>query len=53
MVFQFICAGELQKDLDEWMDYYNNQRTHQGKICCGCTPMQTLIGAKKSGWKNL
>lgn len=22
---------ELQKDLDEWMDYYNNHRTHQGK----------------------
>lgn len=22
---------ELQKDLDEWLSYYNNQRTHQGK----------------------
>jgi transposase InsO family protein len=22
---------ELQKDLDEWMDYYNNERTHQDK----------------------
>lgn len=22
---------ELQKDLDEWMDYYNNHPTHQGK----------------------
>ncbi len=21
---------KLQKDLDEWMDYYNNHRTHQG-----------------------
>ncbi len=44
---------ELQKDLDEWMDYYNNQRTHQGKMCCGRTPMQTLLEVKKSGWKNL
>jgi transposase InsO family protein len=30
---------ELQKDLDEWIHYYNNERTHQGKICCGRTPM--------------
>lgn len=33
---------ELQKDLDEWMDYYNNHRTHQGKMCCGRTPIETL-----------
>jgi transposase InsO family protein len=33
----------LQKDLDEWLDYYNNQRNHQGKMCCGRTPMATLI----------
>lgn len=26
---------ELQKDLDEWLEYYNNDRTHQGKVCCG------------------
>lgn len=38
---------ELQYDLDEWMVYYNNVRTHQGKICCGRTPMQTLIDAKE------
>lgn len=31
---------ELQKDLDEWMDYYNNHRTHQGKMCCGRTPIE-------------
>ena len=24
---------ELQKDLDEWLSYYNNKRTHQGKMC--------------------
>ncbi|MFD1592678.1 IS481 family transposase, partial [Alteromonas oceani] len=28
----------LQKDLDDWLDYYNNERTHQGKMCCGRTP---------------
>ena len=44
----------LQKDLDEWMDYYNNERTHQGKMCCGRTPLVTLIDGK-SIWaeKNL
>ncbi|MFO3576066.1 IS481 family transposase, partial [Legionella pneumophila serogroup 1] len=26
----YESIDELQKDLDEWMDYYNNQRTHQG-----------------------
>src|SRR5690625_1988291 len=25
---------ELQKDLDVWIDSYNNERTHQGKMCC-------------------
>ena len=45
---------ELQKDLDEWMEYYNNERTHQGKMCCGRTPMETLLDGK-SIWaeKNL
>lgn len=38
---------ELQHDLDDWMVYYNSARTHQGKMCCGRTPMQTLIDAKE------
>ena len=37
----------LQADLDEWLKYYNNDRTHQGKMCCGRTPMETLIDGKK------
>lgn len=36
----------LQADLDEWLDYYNNERTHQGKMCCGRTPMATLEDGK-------
>ncbi|MGB0867181.1 MAG: IS481 family transposase [Granulosicoccaceae bacterium] len=32
----------LQADLDAWVDSYNNERCHQGKMCCGRTPMQTL-----------
>ena len=45
---------ELQKDLDEWMRYYNNDRTHQGKVCNGKTPLATLLDGK-SIWaeKNL
>ena len=37
---------ELQTDLDAWLDDYNMQRTHQGKMCCGRTPMQTLLEGK-------
>ena len=37
----------LQIDLDEWMQYYNNDRTHQGKMCCGRTPMATMEDGKK------
>jgi transposase InsO family protein len=36
----------LQKDLDEWLVYYNNERTHQGKVCNGRTPMETLLSGK-------
>ncbi len=36
----------LQKDLDDWMESYNNDRTHQGKMCCGRTPMETLLDGK-------
>ena len=37
----------LQKDLDEWLHYYNNESTHQGKMCCGRTPMATLEDGKQ------
>ena len=36
----------LQTDLDFWIDYYNNERTHQGKMCCGRTPIETLEEGK-------
>jgi len=38
---------QLQKELDIWLEYYNNERTHQGKMCCGRTPMQTLLDGKQ------
>lgn len=44
----YRSIDELQADLDEWISYYNNDRTHQGKMCCGRTPMQTLIDGKEA-----
>lgn len=32
---------ELQTDLDSWVTFYNNERTHSGKHCYGKTPIQT------------
>ena len=32
----------LQKDLDEWMQDYNENRPHSGKYCYGKTPRQTF-----------
>jgi len=43
----YLTLKELQDDLDEWLHYYNHQRTHQGKICCGRTPIETLIAGKE------
>lgn len=39
---------EVQSDLDDWINHYNNERTHQGKMCCGRTPMQTLMEGKEA-----
>jgi transposase InsO family protein len=37
----------LQKDLDEYIDWYNNERTHQGTRCKGRTPMETFEEGKQ------
>lgn len=37
---------ELQQDLDNWLRYYNIERTHSGKHCYGKTPMQTFLDTK-------
>ena len=44
----YLSQEELQADLDAWLAYYNNERTHQGKMCCGRTPLQTLIAGKEA-----
>ena len=38
----FETLDQLQQDLDQWMNYYNHERTHSGKYCYGKTPMQTF-----------
>jgi len=43
----YSSIEELQLDLDNWLRHYNEDRTHQGKKCCGRTPMQTLIDARE------
>ena len=34
---------ELQADLDQWIDKYNQERPHSGRYCYGKTPMATFL----------
>lgn len=43
----YSTMAELQADLDVWIDTYNHERTHQGKMCCGRTPMTTFEDGKR------
>ena len=43
----YSSLDDLQKDLDDWLVCYNNERTHQGKRCDGKTPMATLLDGKR------
>jgi len=47
----YMTIESLQLDLDEWLNFYNTERTHQGKYCCGRTPMETLMAGKEI-WKE-
>lgn len=38
----YTSLESLQQDLDEWINYYNKERTHSGKHCFGKTPWQTF-----------
>jgi transposase InsO family protein len=42
----YATLEELQADLDAWINAYNHERTHQGKMCCGRTPMATFEDGK-------
>jgi transposase InsO family protein len=52
----FDNLDDLQIDLDQWLEFYNRERTHQGKRCQGKTPLQTFIDglelAKKANLGN-
>lgn len=37
----------MQADLDDWLQYYNDQRAHSGRYCFGKTPMQTWADSKE------
>ena len=41
----------LQADLDVWLEEYNGERTHQGKMCCGRTPAETFLDGMEI-WKQ-
>jgi len=38
----YLSVEELQKDLDVWLDYYNNERPHQGYRNRGKRPIETI-----------
>ena len=42
----YSSLEEIQKDVDEWINFYNTERTHSGKHCYGKTPMQTFLDTK-------
>lgn len=43
----YADVESLQMELDNRLCHYNNERTHQGKMCCGRTPMATLLDGKR------
>ena len=39
----YSTLDDLQADLDQFVDEYNTQRSHQGRWCYGKTPMRTFL----------
>jgi hypothetical protein len=48
----YSSIEEMQKNVDEWIAFYNNERTHTGKYCFGKTPMQTFYNSIAIAKKN-
>ena len=42
----YRSVDEIQEDLDQWIEWYNKERTHSGKYCYGKTPWQTFLESK-------
>src|SRR4051794_26658710 len=43
----YSSLEELQKDIDQWLQFYNTERAHSGRYCYGKTPMQTFRDSKE------
>ena len=43
----YSSIEQLQSDLDDWLKKFNTERAHQGKMCCGRTPLETMIDGRK------
>lgn len=39
----YATIEQLQADLDQWIDKYNQERPHSGRYCYGKTPMETFL----------
>jgi transposase InsO family protein len=42
----YASVDQLQKDLDDWLDYYNNKRPHRGYRNMGRRPAETIEKGK-------
>jgi transposase InsO family protein len=42
----FTNIEDLQTELDQWIHWYNTERTYSGKHCYGKTPWETLLSSK-------
>ena len=42
----YTSLEQLQQDIDQWLQFYNNERAHSGRYCFGKTPMQTFKDSK-------
>jgi len=43
----YHSLGEIQEDVDKWIEEYNMERTYPGKYCFGKTPWQTFPDSKR------
>lgn len=43
----YTSLGEIQVDLDTFIERYNSERTNQGKNCKGRTPLETFLDGLK------
>ncbi|HID28884.1 MAG TPA: IS481 family transposase [Desulfobacterales bacterium] len=42
----YASVAELQEDLDQWLEYYNNERPHRGYRNMGRKPIETIQEGK-------